>query len=136
MRSVTSNAFLGTAATSKQCLTGVSCPAARCAGQAQVIELDWHAAPLSTLRALAAPPPDHVIAADCLYVDPAGSTPDARAFIGVCAALSGPGTRCYVALEARSSDVMQAFFSCAAAAGFHLVRSKLWPEDTGVLAFF
>ena len=87
-----------------------------------MVELDWAAAPQGALRALGDPPPDYVIAADCLYVDPAGATPDARAFVATCAALSGPRTRCYVALEERSGDVMREFFACAAAAGFGLVR--------------
>ena len=96
---------------------------ARGTGGAHVVELDWHAAPPGALRALGAPPPDYVIAADCLYVDPGGATPDAAAFVRACAALSGPGTRCLVALEERSADVMLAFYSCAEAAGFNLVRA-------------
>ena len=52
-----------------------------------------------------------------------GSTPSAAAFLRTCAALNGPGTCCYVALEQRASAVMRAFHASAAAEGFRLVMT-------------
>ena len=120
----------------------------RCSLLADTAELDWSSTPQEAVRALAQPMPDYILAADCLYIDEVqcahfgpvhaftllspstnlqmmlaqgGSTPCAVAFMHTCAALWGPGTSCYVALEQRSSGVMKAFHAGAAANGFLLV---------------
>lgn len=43
----------------------------------------------------------------------------------VCAALCGPATQCFVALEQRSSIVMEAFFTEVRRFGFEVVSEHL-----------
>lgn len=50
-----------------------------------------------------------------------GSTPDVEHFVRVCASLCGPSTQCFLALEQRSTTVMEVFFAKAKGAGFDLV---------------
>ncbi len=50
-----------------------------------------------------------------------GSTPDVDRFVEACVALCGPSTQCFIALEQRSTCVMEAFFSKATDAVFHVV---------------
>jgi hypothetical protein len=124
----------------------------RSAPAAEITELEWSCSPQEAVQSLARPPPDYIIAADCLYTDEVrgcsghpkkcgsqqahaaqvvlgtaqeGSTPSATAFMHTCAALSGPGTCCYVALEQRASAVMRAFHASAAAEGFRLASHIL-----------
>ncbi|BDA47437.1 probable EEF1A lysine methyltransferase 3 [Coccomyxa sp. Obi] len=92
-------------------------------GSGRVVELDWsHPNSMEVVETLRTPIPDFVIAADCLYIDEGGSTPDVEHFVRVCASLCGPSTQCFLAMEQRSTIVMEVFFAKAKDAGFDLER--------------
>ncbi|CAL8472127.1 g11669 [Coccomyxa elongata] len=92
-------------------------------GSGRVVELDWsHLKSMQVVETLRTPIPDFVIAADCLYINEGGSTPDVEHFVRVCASLCGPSTQCFLALEQRSTIVMEMFFAKAKDAGFDLER--------------
>ena len=81
-------------------------------GWAEGLELEWGKAGwMDTVAALAAPPPDLVLAADCCYVDQDGVSPSTPDFVRTCAALCGPATRVLVAYERRSPEVQRCFLA-------------------------
>lgn len=55
-----------------------------------------------------------------------GSTPNVDHFVDTCAALCGSFTQSFVALEQRSTNVMQAFFVKTRNAGFHVVSQRAY----------
>ncbi|KAK9905477.1 hypothetical protein WJX75_000614 [Coccomyxa subellipsoidea] len=94
-------------------------------GSVEVVELEWgQPNSMQVIDSLRGQSPDFVIAADCLYIDEGGSTPKVDHFVDACAALCGSFTQCFVALEQRSTSVMQAFFMKTRNAGFHVERMR------------
>lgn len=79
-------------------------------GWAEVAELEWGKEGwMQTVRLMADPPPDLVLAADCCYIDNDGVSPSTPAFVETCAGLCGPQTKVLVAFERRSSEVRRCF---------------------------
>lgn len=79
-------------------------------GWAAAAELEWgRPGWMRTVRRLADPPPDLVLAADCCYIDNDGASPSTPAFVATCKGLCGPRTRCLVAFERRSPEVRACF---------------------------
>lgn len=80
------------------------------AGAAEAEELEWGKEGwMRRVAALAADPPDLVLAADACYVDGDGASPSTPAFVQTCAGLCGPATRVLVSFERRSPEVRRCF---------------------------
>ena len=105
-------------------------------GRVTVATLDWADPGAAPALAAALPrAPAVVAAADCVYTDPGGDSPSAEALIAAAASLSGPGTRCWFAVDHRS-DMALAAFDAALRARFRGVARRPpppgWPAP-GVL---
>lgn len=90
-------------------------------GWAEGEELEWGKPGwMQRVKALADPPPDIVLAADCCYIDNEGVSPSTPAFVETCAGLCGPATQVLVAFERRAPEVRTCFIEEAKKAFRHV----------------
>ncbi len=68
---------------------------------------------MSRVLQLATAKIDFVVATDCTYIDPDGSTPDDDHFMTACAGLCHENTRCFVTFEDRGTVLRNNFLAAA-----------------------
>ena len=68
---------------------------------------------VTTVAAMADDHFDFIVATDCAYIDPDGSTPDDNHFMIACAGLCHEKTRCFVTFEDRGTALRDRFLAAA-----------------------
>lgn len=68
---------------------------------------------VTTVTAMAEHDFDIVVATDCTYIDPDGSTPDDDHFMVACAGLCHKKTKCFITFEDRGTALRDSFLAAA-----------------------